>query len=371
MAAACSAVLLIGVLVELRHEAGSLAWWVSVVGTAPVALALRAPLVSTVLVFAPLWVLTLHGTDVLSMAYLLAMVLTVYSNGLLSRLRSAVAALAVALTSAVASSVQTAQPALGDVFFPALIIVGPWAAGRVHRRWRERAEELRRLTDELARTRDDVARLAVAAERGEIARDLHDTLAQSLQVIIVNAEAAEAALQPTDGLAGDAVRRIAQEARRALAGARDTVRGLRDHRLHAQGSSDDRHHDLRDLDLLVGSMRSTGLDIRLVVDSSAHDLAAPLETTVYRMVQEALTNVVKHSAARRVEVEVRREPDALTVEVVDDGGPPVDRAVTTSTGFGIMGMRERVSALGGTLEAGAGADGFRVHAVLPLVRQPS
>lgn len=368
---AWTGLLVVAVLVELRAESGGVGWWVSLTGTAPLLLVPRHPLTGTVLVFAPLWILTLQGADTFSAGYLLALVTTVYCAGLLSHLATASAALAVALVTAVASSLQTSQPGPGDVLFPTLMIAGPWAAGRVHRKWRDRAEELRRLSDELARTRDDVARLAVAAERGEIARDLHDTLAQSLQVIIVNAEAAEAALEPSEGAARDAVRRVGGEARRALAGARQTVSGLREGRSPSPESPVGPDQGFRELEALIATMRSTGLEIRLAVDATVNALPDSLDATVFRVVQESLTNVVKHSAAGRVEVRIRRRLDELVVEVIDDGGPPSGSAATEAVGFGLVGMRERVAALGGTLQAGPAADGFRVHAVLPLTEQTS
>lgn len=370
VAVAWAALLLVGVLVELRADTGRVAWWVSVAGTVPVLLAVRKPLAGTALVFAPLWVLTLRGTDAFSVGYLLAMITAVYCAGLLLRLGPSSAALATGLVSAVASSVQTVRPEPGDVVFPLLMIAGPWAAGRVHRRWRDRAEELRRLGDELARTRDDVARLAVVAERGEIARDLHDTLAQSLQVIIVNAEAAEAALDRSDGPATEAVRRIGREARRALDGARQTVSGLReDGRARSPVPPTGGDQGFHELEGLIDTMRSTGLEIRFDVDPTVHELPSQVDTTVFRMVQEALTNVVKHSAARSVEVAVRQRPHELVVEISDDGAPVGHPA--GPGGYGIVGMRERVATLGGTFQAGPTADGFRVRAALPLARSSS
>jgi signal transduction histidine kinase len=122
---------------------------------------------------------------------------------------------------------------------------------------------------------------------------------------------------------------------------------------------------VQDVDALVGSARSAGLSVDLAVSGEARRLPAGLALTVYRIVQEALTNAARYAAGSRVGVRLRYEPDAVDVAVVDDGGRPAD--ATPGGGRGLLGMRERVAVFAGTLETGPSPEGgFAVHARLPV-----
>ena len=205
------------------------------------------------------------------------------------------------------------------------------------------------------------ARVAVAEERARIARELHDVVTHNLNLVVLQAMAA-------DGQAGrdqpvrENLRVIERSGREALTEMRRLLGVLRDEDgerpLAPQPGMDD-------VGRLVGSARTAGLSVDLDVSGAPRPLPAGLALTIYRIVQEALTNAARHAAGSRVGVRLAYEPDAVDVAVVDDGGHPADSA--PGGGRGLVGMRERVAAYAGTLEAGPAADGgFAVRARLPL-----
>ncbi|WP_051571075.1 sensor histidine kinase [Cryptosporangium arvum] len=198
----------------------------------------------------------------------------------------------------------------------------------------------------------------IARERVRIARDVHDVVAHVLAGVTVQMGVAVAAVDRDPAAARAALQQARTASRGALAELRTSVALLR----HGGPTADGEPlPGLADLPALVDGVRPAGLDVRLDVD--AGELPAVLGLTVYRIVQEALTNVVRHARATSAVVTVARGPDAVRVDVVDDGtggsgGPP---------GFGILGMTERAAGVGGRLDAGPGPErGFRVRAVLPL-----
>jgi signal transduction histidine kinase len=197
---------------------------------------------------------------------------------------------------------------------------------------------------------------AAARERERIAREMHDVLAHSVSLMVVQAEAGPVVVRTDPDKAEAAFDAIADAGRDALGQLRRTLGILRgDAELAPQP-------DLDALPALVDDARRAGLDARLTERGDRRPLPAELAIAAYRVVQEALTNTVKHARAREVSVLLDWRDRALRVEVRDDGrgagaGPP---------GHGLIGMRERVAACGGRLEAGAAEGGYRVTAVLPL-----
>ena len=225
----------------------------------------------------------------------------------------------------------------------------------------------RQLVAELRRRAETSAEVAAAAERARVARELHDVLAHSLGVVVVQAEAAEEALARRPELAAESLRSIQRTGREALVEVRRLVGVLREDdavREPARGAA-----AVCDL---VRRVTEAGLPVELEVRGSVEGLPAAPDLAVYRIVQESLTNVLKHASATRARVLIARQPDQVAVEVTDDGagpGDPVGRAI--AQGNGLRGMRERVTALGGTFSAGPDGDaGFAVRAVLSL-REPS
>jgi signal transduction histidine kinase len=331
----------------------------ALVGTAPVMVRRRWPLLTLLAVFLPLWVLTAQRSDQFTIGYLLAMMVATYSVAAHASVRGALVGLAVAMLSAEGNSLAMPDPEPGDFFFPMLLLGIPWAAGRALRVWRARAAELARLNEELAAEREASARLAVEAERGNIARDLHDTLVQSLNIVVVHAEAAEEALNSDPGTSRESLHRIQEVGRSALDQVREMLGMLRAH------GSVTRPARISGLDALCEDLRAAGVAVDLVREGDLDRLSEQEQVTVFRIVQESLINVRKHAGARRVTVGIRGGDQDVEVTVSDDG---IGTTQQTSGrgGYGIVGMRERVGLLGGRLTISAGPHGGQVvHAVLP------
>jgi signal transduction histidine kinase len=231
-----------------------------------------------------------------------------------------------------------------------------WWLGDRQRRIGERA-------DRAERESEDRARAAVAAERMRIARELHDVVAHALSVIAVQAGTGRVLIDSEPDLARDALVHIEGESRAALGEMRQLLAVLR--------SDGDAEPDpmqpspgLADLESLVTTAGRDGLVVDLSQEGTPTAIPAGVELAAYRIVQEALTNVRRHSGARSAQVRLAWRPDGLDVEVVDDGrGAPGRRP---KAGNGLVGMRERVAVYGGTLDVGhSPAGGFRVAAHLP------
>jgi signal transduction histidine kinase len=239
-----------------------------------------------------------------------------------------------------------------------LAIVAAWLLGAYLRTRRQ-------LVAELKQRAADSAAVAEAAERARIARELHDVLAHSLGVIVVQAEAAEEALHLRPDLAPESLRAIQRTGREALVEIRRVVGVLREDEAvldPAPGATA--------VEALVQRVNAAGLPVELEVHGSVEALPAAPDLAVYRIVQESLTNTLKHAGASKARVSIHRRPDRVSVEVVDDGRG-VSPGRHQNSGNGLRGMQERITALGGTFHAGAAADGgFAVRAELSL-EEPS
>ncbi|MFC4784216.1 sensor histidine kinase [Nocardioides sp. MAHUQ-72] len=231
------------------------------------------------------------------------------------------------------------------LFYLVLMVLTPWAAGLALRRRQDLS-------------RDDADR-AVEEERARIARELHDVVGHALGVIVVQAEgeraqlAADASESTRETLAG-----IARCARDALDDVRRLLVVMRtENALGPQPGLDD-------VPRLLEGMASAGLPAELVVAGTPRPLPAGVDLSAYRIVQEALTNSLRHSRDARARVVLRYDDDAIDIEVTDDG-----QAVPSgsSRGFGLLGMRERVALFGGSVDAGPRVNGgFGVHVTLPV-----
>jgi signal transduction histidine kinase len=221
----------------------------------------------------------------------------------------------------------------------------------------------------LERERDQQALLATTAERARIARELHDIVAHSLTVVVTLAEAAVVASEADPPAAREAMTSVAATGRSALGEMRRLLGVLRTDQPSAAGeppASRAPAPGLDRVDELVGSARSAGLPVRLTVSGPARPLPSTLDVTVYRVLQESLTNALRHAVEpTRVHVRLQWGADELVVDVTDDGrrtgvGPP-------PTGHGLSGMRERLQLFGGSVSTGPGpSGGWTVRAALPL-----
>jgi signal transduction histidine kinase len=203
-------------------------------------------------------------------------------------------------------------------------------------------------------------REAIANERSRIARELHDVIAHSVSVMTVQAGAAEEMLKVDPSRAVEPVRAVQETGRQALVEMKRLVGMLRE--------QDDElglapQPGVADVERLVAQMAEAGLDVRLHVEGEPRPLPIGVDLSAYRVVQEALTNALKHGNGAAATVTLRYEPDALAVEIADDGRS----ARLGDGGHGLVGMRERVGIFGGTFEAGPReSGGFAVRALLPL-----
>jgi signal transduction histidine kinase len=222
---------------------------------------------------------------------------------------------------------------------------------------------LRERAERLERERGLRAQQAVGEERVRIARELHDVVAHNVSLMVVQAQAL-AATGSSDNQRR-ALNQMADLGRDALS---EMHRMLGVLRIQNSGAPERAPQPgVRDLDTLIERTRSAGLDTSLVQRGTPRELPAAVDLSAYRIVQEALTNVIRHAQAEHASVTLAYGSDALEVTVVDDGvgqGSPQDG---TGRGHGLIGMRERVSLFGGDLQTGqVNGGGYRVHAVLPV-----
>ncbi len=245
-------------------------------------------------------------------------------------------------------------------------VLGTWA--------RERRAYIGTVEDRAARAerdREERAERAVVEERQRIARELHDVVAHHVSVIVVQAGAARRALEkrPQDARAAidaiDTTARLALGDMRRMVGVLGTPGPAGD---ATEGAAREPMPGLDRLGPLLESVRSAGLPVELSIEGERRPLDPGVELSAYRIIQEALTNTLKHAGGGRARVLVRYEPAALDVRVTDEGGTRSAEPVSAldSGGHGLVGMRERVAVFGGTLEVGPAGSGFRVAARLPL-----
>jgi len=245
--------------------------------------------------------------------------------------------------------------------FDALPFLLAWPLGAMMRRLREYRVVLEDRNRQLDQEREVNARRAVLEERVRIARELHDVVAHHVSVMGVQAGVARRLFDRDPPEAVAAIGSVETASRQAIADLQQLVGVLR-----RQEEGDDLapQPSLQRLPELVEHMRQTGLPVKLTTTGEPQQLPAGVELSAYRIIQEALTNTLKHAGPAQAAVAVRYDNGAVEVEVVDDGqGPPPARQGTG--GKGLVGMQERVRLYGGRLEAGARpGGGFRVYAVL-------
>jgi signal transduction histidine kinase len=225
------------------------------------------------------------------------------------------------------------------------------------------ADEAKQRAARAERDREERATAAVTEERARIARELHDVVGHSVSVMTVQASAVRRLLRPDQQRERDALLIVEQTGREALAEMRLMVGVLR---RPEEAPALAPQPTLEQLDRLVEQAREAGLPVELRIEGKPVQLPAGLDLTAYRLVQEGLTNAMKHAKAERTQVVVRYGADDIEVMVSDDGQGELGGA--TSGGHGLVGMRERVSVYGGELEAGPRpGGGYRLRARLPLM----
>jgi signal transduction histidine kinase len=283
----------------------------------------------------------------------------VYTVAAHRRLRPALVALLAPIAAfALAQWVQGRDPWWEDLDFIAAFIVAFWTIGRVVWSRRLYVDRLEAQTEDLRRARDAAAGAAIAEERARIARDMHDVVAHGVSVMVVHAEAAEALLDQPER-AAESLRAIQRSGRAALADLRRIVGVLR------SGAELSPAPRLSDAGRLVEQLTDAGLDVTLEVRGQPRPLPDGVELAAYRVLQEALTNALRHAGRTRATATVAYDGADVTIEVRDDG-PARDFVRPSATGgHGLAGARERLAVYGGELIAGPCGTGFRVHARVP------
>ncbi|MET0459812.1 MAG: sensor histidine kinase, partial [Ilumatobacteraceae bacterium] len=239
---------------------------------------------------------------------------------------------------------------VGDTVFAMMIAVGVWALAEAARNRRVAITE--------------AARRAALDEQARIARELHDVVAHTVSVIVVQAAAAGDVFDTRPDQARAALQSIEDAGRDALGELRRLLGPVREP--DTTTSAPPPQPGLARMAELTEPLRAGGLEVVVVSEGRAAPLPTGVDLSAYRIVQEALTNVVRHARATVAEVTFRYGPDDVEIEIVDDGRAGSGGGAVRP-GYGLVGMRERAAALGGTLEAGPTAHGgYRVHAVLPL-----
>jgi signal transduction histidine kinase len=331
---------------------------------APLVLRRRAPLLMWLAIWAAIALLFLLAENSLrGLAFTFVLFAAAYSLGAHASLGRAVAGLV--LTAPVIAVIShrgdlaltfSGGPG-GDakaVILSALQLGAFWLAG-VFVHARRQAVSMAAHSAALQRQADQ----ATAAERARIARELHDIVAHHLSVIVLQAGGARASGKP----AGATLEKIENSARQALAETRRLLGVLRDPDEETELGP---QPGIGDLDALAASVQAAGLPVNLVISGDRAALPAAVDVSVYRIVQEALTNALKHAGPARADVTIGCAQDTVTIEITDNGLGEPD-PLTPADGHGLAGMRERAAVFGGELAAGPRpGGGFAVRARLPL-----
>jgi signal transduction histidine kinase len=252
-----------------------------------------------------------------------------------------------------------------DIFFPVTFFwILPWVVGRTSRNQTMLARELAEKAERAQHAREEDERRAIATERNRIARELHDVLAHNLSVMVVQASGARQVLAKDPVRAVEAAALIERTGREALIEIRQLFGPVR----RGDGEPLSGPQSIARVDELARRARDAGLRVELRVTGDPVQLPAGIDLAAYRIVQEALTNTLKHSAGAKARVTVSYEPNEVVLSIEDDGeGAREDYELgDTGGGLGLAGMRERAAVYGGVVQAGrARGGGFAVRARLP------
>jgi signal transduction histidine kinase len=296
-----------------------------------------------------------------TVATFIGVLASVFLFGILEDRRQAVVGLAIALGAAGVVTLNHPDQGWSDYAGVVLLFSIAWLAGFAIGRKLEQASAAQERAERLEREREAEARAAVAEERARIARELHDVVGHSVSVMTVQASAVRRRLLPDQAKEREALEIVEQTGREALAEMRRLVGVLR---RPEEGPALAPQPSLQHLDRLVAQAGESGLPVELRIEGEPTPLPPGVDLTAYRLVQEGLTNAIKHARASRADVVVRYSDGTVEVSVTDDGSGDGDGG---GGGHGLVGMRERVSVYGGELEAGPRPEGgYSLRARLPV-----
>jgi signal transduction histidine kinase len=250
---------------------------------------------------------------------------------------------------------------VSDYVFITLRFVAAWVAGYALRETSQQVEAAEVRAAQAERDREAAARIAVAEERARIARELHDIVAHAMSVMVLQVGAVRHKLPDTLADARDLLRGVERAGRTALAEMRQLLAAIRPDGDEVEFVP---QPGLDGLDSLLNEIERAGLPVALHVDGEPFPLPRGIELSAYRIVQEGLTNALKHSRATKADVIVRYRPDELQLEVRDNG---MGTATSDGLGHGLVGVRERVKIYGGEMTAGTATEGgFVLSTRLPF-----
>jgi len=327
-----------------------------------------APLVVLALVLACMALLDArYGIGNAASAPFAGILVAAYASGAYTTRRDGRIAAAIIGVMVLAMAITLSEDVVGDAIFIGGILFTVWGAATLVRSRQDLAVALAARTVELEHEREDKAKLAVAEERARIARELHDVVAHNLSIMVVQAGAERRAIGDERPQTTDVLATIEDTGRAAMAEMRRLLGMLR--------RSDDElalapQPSLRHLDHLAAHVRGAGMPVDLRIEGEPCPMPPGIDLSAYRIVQEALTNALKHAGPARARVTVRYGASELEIEVTDDGAGGPQGAPAGA--HGLVGMRERVSLFGGDLATGTRDNGgYAVRARLPLSRTTS
>jgi signal transduction histidine kinase len=336
------------------------AWPITVLTTLPLAARRRFPLLTFVVVLCAAQVVRANATWITVLAYAIA----AYSAIAYSRYRvQAIAALALAAVLA-GLAFRHAQPALPGWSGPFFLLLVSGVLASIIRSWQRLLRTSQRRYAELQEAQEEATRRAVEVERARIAAELHDVVTHNVSVMVIQTGAARKVMDAEPELSKRAMLEVEASGRAAMSELRH-VMGL-------LSAADDEGPEglqpqpgLDQLDVLVERVRAAGMTVSVAVSPPPGPLPPGVDLTAYRVVQEALTNTIKHAPGAAVSVTIGHDDEWLEIEVTDGGGTPGAES-RSGQGRGLIGLRERLAVYGGTLEAGRRlGGGYRVKARVP------
>ena len=332
--------------------------------TFPLAWRRVAPVAVLAIVFVPLIAMAAAGQPLDSTYVMVVLLVAFHAAGAYCERRRAIIALAIGLglLTAVLLIEPDGESTAGDLVFLGAILSVVWALAVGIRERAAQAGALKVRAQALELERDVRAREAAAEERARIARELHDLVAHSISVIAVQTGTLRRRLSRDRPDDAEELALVERTARETLAEMRRLLGLLR---TDDEAPALSPQPDLSQVERLAEQVRRAGLDVDLTVEGGPRPLPPGIDLAAYRIVQEALTNAIKHAGPARARVTVRYLPGELELEITDDGAGP--RGNGDGSGHGLVGMRERVALYGGSLDAGPGGErGFAVRARLPI-----
>lgn len=343
--------------------ASPLRWALGVVIALPLLGRRRAPEAALVAIAAVAVLQSLLLREMPGFGGFLALLIGAFSVGSHARLEIGVAAMALCLAAVVVVGAVFEPLSVEGVVIPLVYLGAAWAIGRLVGARSARAELLASRAERLVREQAERERAAVADERLRISRELHDVVAHAVTTMVLQAGAAQAELPAGNVSTRARLAAIESSGRQALDELRRVLSVMRDP--DANGVQEPMP-GIGDLHVLADRISASGVEVGLSVEVE-RELPPGLSLSVYRIVQEALTNVLRHAGATHAQVGIRERDGSVIVDVSDDGRVTSDSSTSRGSGRGLIGMRERAALFGGSLQAGPGDDGgFRVRARLPV-----